>query len=156
MPVSPHLLRKLQETLGSDAAEDLVMMLEGMDANRGDIGELRHEMQLGFAHIDARFEKIGQQLGKACANRPASSSWPGRCYWPCWSGSTPNRRPPKSCDAPLRPPTRAAQRIPARTVTVPSSIAPGTYHRVVEIDRPNAVIETNEYNNFIVSGSTVQ
>ena len=64
MPVSPHLLRKLQETLGSDAAEDLVMMLEGMDANRGDIGELRHEMQLGFARIDARFEKVGQQIEK--------------------------------------------------------------------------------------------
>jgi hypothetical protein len=27
-----------------------------MDANRGDIGELRHEMQLGFARLEAKFE----------------------------------------------------------------------------------------------------
>ena len=58
MPVSPHLLRKLQETLGADAARDLVTLLEAMDANRGDIGELRHEMQLGFARMDARFQQV--------------------------------------------------------------------------------------------------
>jgi hypothetical protein len=58
MPISPHLLRKLQETLGADAADDLVTLLEGMDANRGDIGELRHEMQLGFSRIDARFQQV--------------------------------------------------------------------------------------------------
>jgi hypothetical protein len=28
-----------------------------MDANRGDIGELRHEMQLGFARIEASLER---------------------------------------------------------------------------------------------------
>lgn len=58
MPVSPLLLRKLQESLGADAADDLVRWMEAMDANRGDIGELRHEMQLGFASIDARFDKM--------------------------------------------------------------------------------------------------
>lgn len=52
MPISPHLIRKLQEALGAAAAEDLVSMLESMDANRGDIAELRHEMQLGFARMD--------------------------------------------------------------------------------------------------------
>lgn len=64
MPVSPLLQRKLQEALGADAADDLVSLLEVMDANRGDIaelrhemGELRHEMQLGFARLEATFEK---------------------------------------------------------------------------------------------------
>ena len=28
-----------------------------MDANRGDVRELRHEMQLGFARVEAAFEK---------------------------------------------------------------------------------------------------
>ncbi|MEX2179462.1 MAG: hypothetical protein WD801_12180 [Gemmatimonadaceae bacterium] len=58
MPISPHLLRKLQETLGADAADDLVTWMEAMDANRGDVGELRHEMQMGFARMDARFEQF--------------------------------------------------------------------------------------------------
>ncbi len=64
MPVSSHLLRKLQETLGADAADDLATWMEGMDANRGDIAELRHETQLGFARIDTRFEKIQDRLDK--------------------------------------------------------------------------------------------
>ena len=33
-------------------------MMDGIDANRGDIRELRHEMQLGFARIDARFDHL--------------------------------------------------------------------------------------------------
>jgi hypothetical protein len=56
MAVSPHLQRKLQETLGADAADDLVTILDTMDANRGDVRELRHEMQLGFARVEAKFE----------------------------------------------------------------------------------------------------
>ncbi len=58
MPISPHLLRKLQDTLGADAADDLVSWMEAMDANRGDVGELRHEMQMGFARLDGRFEQL--------------------------------------------------------------------------------------------------
>lgn len=58
MPVSQHLQHKLLEILGAHAAEDLVSMLDAMDASRGDVGELRHEMQLGFARIDARFAGI--------------------------------------------------------------------------------------------------
>ena len=33
-----------------------------MDSNRGDIGELRHEMQLGFARVDARFDRVDEQF----------------------------------------------------------------------------------------------
>ena len=29
-----------------------------MDSNRGDVAELRHGMQLGFARMDARFEQV--------------------------------------------------------------------------------------------------
>jgi hypothetical protein len=62
MPVSPHLLRKLQEALGVDAATDLVNQLETMDPLRGDIAELRHEMRLGFARIDERFARVDERF----------------------------------------------------------------------------------------------
>jgi len=55
MPISLHLQQKLQETLGTDAAGDLVSLLDGI---RGDIRELRHEMQQGFARIEARFQQV--------------------------------------------------------------------------------------------------
>ena len=58
MPVSPHLHLKLRETLGTEAADEFVNMLHSMDANMGDLRELRHEMQLGFARIDARFAQM--------------------------------------------------------------------------------------------------
>src|SRR6266850_1408807 len=62
MPISPQLLRKLRETLGADAADDLVSRMEDMDAYRGDVGELRHEMQLGFARVDARFDRLESNI----------------------------------------------------------------------------------------------
>jgi hypothetical protein len=65
MALSPSLQRKLQEVLGAQAAADLVSMLEDLDTSRGDVGELRHEMQLGFARIDARFEQINAGIEKA-------------------------------------------------------------------------------------------
>jgi hypothetical protein len=58
MAISPHLIRKLQEALGHEAAEDLVSHLEGGESLRADVAELRHEMQLGFAKIDARFANL--------------------------------------------------------------------------------------------------
>jgi hypothetical protein len=67
MPIPPHLHRRIQEVFGADAAEDLVSLLESMDTYRGDIGELRHEMQLGFARIDARFEKVDARFEKVDA-----------------------------------------------------------------------------------------
>jgi len=70
------LNRKLQETLGVEAASDLVGVLESMDASRGDVRELRHEvheqmtalrhdMELGFARIDARFTELRGEFGIA-------------------------------------------------------------------------------------------
>lgn len=65
MSVSPNLQRRLQETPGVEAANDLVSLLELMDANRGDVGALRHEMQLSFARIDARFEQQNTTFERA-------------------------------------------------------------------------------------------
>ena len=62
MSLSPQLLRKLRETLGVDAPNDLVRWMESMDSNRGDLGELRHEMQLGFARVDATFAKLEARM----------------------------------------------------------------------------------------------
>jgi hypothetical protein len=58
MPISSHLLQKLQQALGATAAEDLVSWIEGSESVKADLAELRHEMQLGFSRIDARFERI--------------------------------------------------------------------------------------------------
>lgn len=58
MSISTQLLGKLRETLGADAANDLVSWMKSMDSHRGDLGELRHEMQLGFARLDATFAKL--------------------------------------------------------------------------------------------------
>jgi hypothetical protein len=62
MPIPPHLTRRLAEILGEDVAEDLVTWIEGQrtewrDAMRADFAELRHEMQVGFATLETRFER---------------------------------------------------------------------------------------------------
>ena len=42
---------------------------DSMDANRGGIAELRHEMQLGFAAVDARFRELQSEwTGRLDAN----------------------------------------------------------------------------------------
>jgi hypothetical protein len=41
--------------LGAEAAGGLGAWMQSMDAHRTEIGELRREMQLGFAKIDERF-----------------------------------------------------------------------------------------------------
>src|SRR3954469_18338313 len=64
MSLSQHLLRKLQETLGADAADDLVSLLDSMDANRGDIGELRHEMQILNQDVHLALSKFEALLEK--------------------------------------------------------------------------------------------
>jgi hypothetical protein len=58
MANTPSLQRKLQQTLGAEAAGDLGAWMQSMDAHRTDIAELRHEMRLGFARIDERFARV--------------------------------------------------------------------------------------------------
>ena len=62
MPISAHLLRKLEETLGHEAAEDLVSQLTDIQSLRADVAGLRHEMQLGFAKVDASFEALTEKI----------------------------------------------------------------------------------------------
>lgn len=59
MSVTPRLSRKLHETLGDDAAEDLVSWMQDRETHHGD---LRAEMQVGFARVDARFSELRETL----------------------------------------------------------------------------------------------
>ena len=56
MPVSSHLLRKLQESLGADAATDLVNILDDMESLRADVAELRHQMLREFETVRTRLD----------------------------------------------------------------------------------------------------
>lgn len=62
MATTPNLHRKLQQTLGAEAAGDLGAWMQTMDAHCTDIGELRREMQLGFAKIDERFARVDGRM----------------------------------------------------------------------------------------------
>jgi hypothetical protein len=57
MPIPPHVQKQLQQALGSDAGEDFVAWTEEVDTARGDIAELRHEMQIGFARLEAHIDR---------------------------------------------------------------------------------------------------
>ena len=46
-----------RHVLGTDVAEVLVNVPASLDADRGDVRELRHERQLGFSRLEAVFEK---------------------------------------------------------------------------------------------------
>jgi hypothetical protein len=58
MAVSPNLQRKLQQAPGVEAAGDLVAWMQTMDPLRGEIADLRREMQVGFARIDGRMDTM--------------------------------------------------------------------------------------------------
>jgi hypothetical protein len=62
MAATPNLQRKLQQTLGAEAAGDLGAWMQSMDAHRTDIGDLRREMQVGFARIDERFARMDERF----------------------------------------------------------------------------------------------
>jgi len=64
MPISSHLLRKLQDALGAEAAEDLATLLESMDGIRGDIAELRHEMRLRDDVWTNRLAAFEEKMGR--------------------------------------------------------------------------------------------
>ena len=58
MAATPHLQRKLQQTLGAEAAADLGAWMQSVDAYRSDLSELQREMQAGFARIDERYARM--------------------------------------------------------------------------------------------------
>lgn len=55
MPVSPRLAKALQQALGEEASGELLAIFATKDSEfnalRGDIAELRHEMQIGFEKL---------------------------------------------------------------------------------------------------------
>jgi hypothetical protein len=53
---SPHLDRKLKEALGDDAGAELAAVTDRIDPIRGDIAELRHLVEMGFATQQSRTE----------------------------------------------------------------------------------------------------
>lgn len=64
--ISPHLSNKLRAALGNEAGEELIGLMDDVTADvsslRGDMAELRHQMEIGFARIDAKFEAMGRTL----------------------------------------------------------------------------------------------
>lgn len=64
MAVSPNLQRKLQQALGAEAAGDLLAWMQSMDPVRGEIAELRREMQVGFARMDERFARVDERFAR--------------------------------------------------------------------------------------------
>ena len=68
MAIPQQLRRKLQEALGAEAAEALVSWMEDADTHRGDVAELRHEMQVSFAKLEQRFGQIETLIEKRTAD----------------------------------------------------------------------------------------
>lgn len=76
MPINPHLQRKLQQALGPEAGDSLVTYLDSVEAMRGDIAELRHDMDRLedrlTALIDGRYEKLAGLIATSEARMDAS------------------------------------------------------------------------------------
>jgi hypothetical protein len=56
MAIPEFVTQKLRQTFGAETTEFIVTWIEGVDSNRADIAELRHEMQVGFARLEAKIE----------------------------------------------------------------------------------------------------
>ena len=76
MSISPRLSRRLQQTLGEQAAEDLVTWMQQLDAEhagqreamRADFAELRQEMQAGFAQLRHEIQLLHTKLEQRSAD----------------------------------------------------------------------------------------
>lgn len=66
MTTSPHLSLKLRETLGTEAGDELIGIVDKAAGDisdlRGDLAELRHQMDLRFARVDTQFAAMGERL----------------------------------------------------------------------------------------------
>ena len=56
MAIPEFVNQKLRQVFGAEATELIVTWIEGVESNRADIAELRHEMQVGFARLEAKIE----------------------------------------------------------------------------------------------------
>ena len=64
MAIPEFVTQKLRQTFGVETTEFIVTWIEGVDSNRADIAELRHEMQVGFARLEATIERRISDLMK--------------------------------------------------------------------------------------------
>ena len=55
IPITSKLSRRLYETLGDEAADEMVGWMHGVDAQRAELRELN---ELNFARIDERFKRV--------------------------------------------------------------------------------------------------
>lgn len=66
MSTSPHLSNKLRDTLGPEAGDELIGIVDKAASDisdlRGDLAELRHQTALGFARVDTQFAAMGERL----------------------------------------------------------------------------------------------
>jgi hypothetical protein len=62
MPITPRLSRKLYQTLGEEAAQDLVNWMQQVDAQRSELRELN---ELNFSRIDARLAEVAMRADLA-------------------------------------------------------------------------------------------
>ena len=59
MPIPTRLSRKLHQTLGEEAAEDLVNWMQQVDAQRAELRELN---ELNFSRFDVRLSQVALRL----------------------------------------------------------------------------------------------
>ncbi|MGH7698963.1 MAG: hypothetical protein ACREMJ_00355 [Gemmatimonadales bacterium] len=62
MPITPRLSRRLHQTLGEEAAEDLVNWMQQVDAQRAELRELN---ELNFSRFDARLAEVAMRADLA-------------------------------------------------------------------------------------------
>jgi hypothetical protein len=67
VPITPRLSRKLHQTLGDEAGDDLVTWMQQLDLQRAELRELNElnfsRLEVRFGAIDARFGAIDARFG---------------------------------------------------------------------------------------------
>lgn len=61
MAITPALSRRLYETLGAEAANDMVGWMQGVEAHRAELRELN---ELNFSRFNARFAEFEARFGE--------------------------------------------------------------------------------------------
>lgn len=56
MAIPEFVTHKLRQAFGAETTEFIVAWMDGVESNRADLAELRHEMQVGFARLEAKIE----------------------------------------------------------------------------------------------------
>lgn len=66
MAASPHLSQKIRDLFGNEAGQELIGILDKMASDvsdvRGDVAELRHQMDMGFGRVDGKFEAMSKVI----------------------------------------------------------------------------------------------